>query len=58
MMTTPLYPGATPLPDLLRAVASELRGRAKRIKTSDDFRALVLSAECDKLAQFLVCEDD
>jgi len=48
--TTPLYPGATPLPDLLREVAAELRRRAKNVRKSDDFRALVLSAACDKTA--------
>lgn len=51
--TEPLYRGATPLPKLLQQVAAELRGRAKNVRVSADFRALVLSAECDKQAAFL-----
>ena len=47
---TPIYPGATPLPDLLRQVAAELRTRAKNIRKGEDFHALVLSAACDKTA--------
>lgn len=52
-ITEPLYPGATPLPELLQKVAAELRGRAKKVRSSTDFYALVLSAECDKQASFL-----
>ena len=61
LYTTPLYPGATPLPDLLREVAAELRRRAKNVRKSDDFHALVLSAACDKTAhemEFLDALDD
>jgi hypothetical protein len=50
---TPMYPGATPLPKLLREVAAELRTRAKNIRKGEDFHALVLSAACDKTAHYM-----
>jgi hypothetical protein len=43
----------TPLPELLRAVAKELRSRARNVRKTDDFHALVLSTECDAYASRL-----
>jgi hypothetical protein len=43
----------TPLPELLANVARELRARARHIRKSQDFHALVLSAECETWARDL-----